>query len=44
MGSFTIHSFTGSIVVVDYIAVDSYTIYTTVVESITVDPRAVNLI
>ena len=44
MGSFTINSFAGSIVVVDYIAVDSYTIYTIVVESKTVDPRVVNLI
>ncbi len=44
MGSFTINSTAGSIVVVDYIAADSYTIYTIVVESITVDPIAVNLL
>jgi hypothetical protein len=41
MGSFTINSFAGSIVVVDYIAVDYFTVYTKVVESIAVEPNAV---
>ncbi len=41
MGSFTNNSIAGCIVVVDYIAVASFTVYTKVVESIAVEPNAV---